>query len=308
MNFRTAAALTAAALIPDLVTPQECTLCPDGSPSSMPEAALPFINQTCGELEFFIPFINGTDCEETQATFAPLCGCPGVERDSSCTICPDGSPINPSLDDNATEFCALFEAITFFGELNETECGSIQSATALACGCPGVEPCSVCPGGEEPTIPEFVFPDGEGTCADFATNVSMIANGTEICTSVHQSVSLFCGCPSAPEPTCTLCPGDADPLLPDLVPPGADGLSCAEAKFFARGFPEEECAEMVPMVAASCGCPGDEMADDVLATDDYFTSDDMIGKMMGMGASKTSKSGTFTVHCDLRLYDALTLW
>jgi hypothetical protein len=86
---------------------KECSICPDGSPPTLPDAQIPNVGITCGELDPYFSFLGTELCQNvTDAELSTLCGCSSstgattiapVIPGSSTTLAPAAAPIGGTV-------------------------------------------------------------------------------------------------------------------------------------------------------------------------------------------------------------------
>jgi hypothetical protein len=123
--------------------------------------------------------------------------------------------------------------------------------------------CSLCPNGESILEPEKVINLFEfETCADFENALRLLLPAEdEQCLQI-QSIYGLCGCPSAPDPPCTLCK-DGSPMttperaIPFVASPFGEAfdITCAlyEANLLTMAQADEMC-EPARGLGSYCGC------------------------------------------------------
>jgi len=127
-----------------------------------------------------------------------------------CTLCPDGSPIDPSLSTKTLPFlepyfgyvptCTEWEE-SVSTNLNSTsvDCGNTRTVSTI-CGCePPVGSCNLCPEGQNITDPDRMVPFVEDwygfvpTCELWDGMMNGMQDGSPECTA-QRLHSQFCGC------------------------------------------------------------------------------------------------------------------
>lgn len=127
-----------------------------------------------------------------------------------CTLCPDGSPIDPSLSTKTLPFlgpyfgyvptCSEWED-SVSTNLNSTsvDCGNTRTVSTV-CGCePPVGSCNLCPEGQNITAPDRMVPFIEKwygfvpTCELWDGMLNGVQDGSPECTA-QRLHSQFCGC------------------------------------------------------------------------------------------------------------------
>jgi len=238
-------------------------LCPGGEEPINSDLVIPYTEHfsleegiTCYDLFEDVPFYtNETLCDTIQTFIAPVCGCPSAPV--SCTLCPDGetSPnagLETLLGDGQT--CSAIEFWAVSAE--ETECASIQSKYAFACGCTGVaQPsCALCPGGEDSPNADTEIPLTNGqTCREVAFR--MQGQDETQCASSQSLYAYACGC-TGTTPSCTLCPNGEDLLDANMENPLMDDKTCGVMASFIQTFDDDSCASYQSSYAHACGCSG----------------------------------------------------
>jgi hypothetical protein len=167
----------------DALTEGDCPLCGDYSvPENLDGVYIDDdFEITCTALASIADFVvveSGT-CNYIQ-TLSTACGCPPVQVDGACSLCPLGEPApNPSLEVFETTCANLALAAGQFTD----DCGNVHLAGGL-CGCETPpEGCALCAEGASTPIPnEFIdLGDlGPTTCGEYEQLVRFVASDTEI--------------------------------------------------------------------------------------------------------------------------------
>ena len=220
----------------------------------------------------------------TLRNVSSICGCPIAE--GGCNLC--GGEVggeqtvgNPNLEvpillqeqfDGFIPTCELFEAYLFNVPGQSSTCTLAQDILEDYCGCSNVAvdnadssriPCSLCPNGENITLPKKLL-GLEGlplqTCAelDEATNL-FLSEGQELC-ELMQSVSTYCGCPAPIENSCNLCKdGNPVPSPNATIEFLSDQFgflpTCAivQAQLDSVSADSSQCSD-VQLLGSYCGC------------------------------------------------------
>jgi hypothetical protein len=177
--------------------------------------------------------------------------------DSQCTLCEDGSPIDPNGMIGGTP-CADIDSVIGLTPTNSTTCVEAQLQGYLNCGCPtypGVY-CAMCAeGGTDITARQKIAFTNQ-TCEDvlFVKEAEL-----DSCADITQYESL-CGCPDAPAApgTCSLC-GEGEELTNESTVVGAFETTCQDVFDYAPFVTTaEECDGVIqPLNGMCCLAPGE---------------------------------------------------
>jgi hypothetical protein len=190
--------------------PGTCSLCGEGGTITDENTSVLGLDDgtTCGDISnFALHLVNTTLCSE-YTQLAPLC-CDNA--DSSCNICPDGSPIGTPekqvyLDSNETLTCANIQVFLNLAVESEDECAEAtgpdaEYSFAFYCGCEGVDApdvCSLCADDEQLKDPDMEVPGFYGaTCANLADLVRG-ANNQTVCDADVADIKAICDCEAKP--------------------------------------------------------------------------------------------------------------
>ena len=128
------------------------------------------------------------------------------------------------------------------------------------------EACTPCFGGSDPTNLDGTINLGDDetmTCEDLRSDVApLYPSNDEVCPQIQLVGHTFCGCPSPPPDSCTVCfDGSVVPDPDMIVDPFGDGNSftCGEFASFLLDLDADDdadtCSVMQNTVGVLCGCP-----------------------------------------------------
>jgi hypothetical protein len=174
-----------------------------------------------------------------------------------CTLCEDGSPIDPNGMIGSTP-CADIDSVIGATPVNSTTCVDAQLQGYLNCGCPtypGVY-CAMCAEGGTDITDRQKIAFTNQTCADvlFVKEAEL-----DSCADITQYESL-CGCPDAPAApaTCSLC-GEGEELTNQSTVVGDFETTCQDVFDYAPFVTTaEECdGNILPLAGMCCLAPGE---------------------------------------------------
>ena len=298
-------------------TQNTCHLCgiqpnDDNDDQSINNHELPFLElnlgglvPTCAMLQAYFQSVNNSAdtelCLTSQYFMANYCGCRTVVEPpipaAPCSLCPlledseQGNNNTNSLSSlvrekmiNIPNFpfatCgALEDAIRLLLREGSEQCGALQSAFAIYCGCQDrihpVSPCTLCSDGRAVPWPDQEIPylqDFFGgitpTCSVLEASLMSLGTDDGVCT-VSRLTSSYCGCPAI-EDHCVMCPDENrtqfpveyhDKLLPqfeDLIG-SSTSISCGYAWYVQfQIHRDDELCYISNDAAYLCGCNNGE--------------------------------------------------
>ena len=180
-------------------------------------------------------------------------------QQQQCTLCQDGSPIDPNGMIGGTS-CTGIDSVIGATPVNSTTCVEAQLQGYLNCGCPTYPDayCAMCAEGGTDITDRQTIAFTNQTCADilFVKEVEL-----DSCADITQYESL-CGCPDAPEApaTCSLCAAaDGEELTNLSTVVGDFGTTCQDVFDYAPFVTTAaECdAVILPLAGMCCLAPGE---------------------------------------------------
>jgi hypothetical protein len=188
----------------DVTPPGICDLCGEGDLIDPDRVVPEFDGGTCRELDELTRYLTSEEmCTDIVEARAFCCTNPDP---TSCTICPDESPVGlPDRKISTEDFdeysftCGELDRVaSFFPEddcdINEVESFNVNFASW--CGCAGVETpdeCFLCGPDEEISDPDAIIPESDGlTCEEGAELARHITNETFCENSIKPNVGLCC--------------------------------------------------------------------------------------------------------------------
>ena len=184
----------------------------------------------------------------------------GRAKGQSCLLCPDGSTPEFNESTSGSPPCTDLVAQASLLSNSSDECLRVQTSGA-DCGC---NVCTLCADGEEfqadnifgtPAANEAVL-----RCSDIAAMIIASDPSSQTCTYHQAAAALYCGCTSIPayfafEPDCTLCPGNANPSVPDAIVPGTNSMTCGTYQNLVPNlFTASSCFMVEEATKVTCGC------------------------------------------------------
>ena len=198
-------------------------------------------------------------CFSIQRRAVEACGCKPTT--DACSLCEDGSiPSRPNTIVTVNTTCAdLDGSVPTFSEW----CPWIQRMGHIQCGCPTPPeaeggPCSLCYEGER-FVGNNSFDGSQRTCSNVAFDIFSIPTESDECRQHQAIAALNCGCTSSPplpeNPSCTLCPGGAEPINHLALIPETDNITCGTYNLIAPYLYDSSNCFMEDPTRLLCGCP-----------------------------------------------------
>jgi hypothetical protein len=190
---------------------------------------------------------------------ALLLGYAATLVNSQCTLCEDGSEVDPEGTISGMLTCTVLAGV-LVGDTatNSTTCIDAQLQGYLFCGCPTYPDvfCAMCSGGATDITAKQKIAFTNQTCAEvlFVKEAEL-----DSCADITQYESL-CGCPNAPAApaTCSLC-GDGEELTNESTVVDVFGTTCQEVFDYSTFvMTAEECDGVIkPLTGMCCLAPGE---------------------------------------------------
>ena len=256
-------------LSPPAYESNPCSLCAEGSEPTANMTQVVYGDTTCNDLEAAASVIsNSSDSSYLlQLQGVRLCGCQS-QKLRKCNLCAgsDMSPPNPTkiVGEDGQTCGDLHQSVSESNHL----CTNIQVKGYFQCGCEqlpdlSVEPCTLCFDNEDPDkLEDPLFANRTNyRCSDAAVDIYASGDGSKECLQSQAQAAISCGCKKVPppplEPTCTLCPGGLDPLVPSREIPMFPGISCESYnQLVPTLFDGSNCGhEDLQSIRNLCGCP-----------------------------------------------------
>jgi hypothetical protein len=176
--------------------------------------------------------------------------------DSQCTLCQDGSAIDPTGMIGGTS-CTDIDSVIGATEPTSSTCIEAQLQGYLNCACPTFPDayCAMCADG----FFDIPSPRKKIAFTDETCESVLFVKETELatCQDITKYAS-WCGCPGAPSApgTCMLCDPGMELITDPSMVVDDDGTTCQAAFDYAPFVTSDtECANVVQPVAAMCCVP-----------------------------------------------------
>jgi len=282
----------------------QCALCVDGSEPDMSLMSAD-LGWSCSDLNTFAAILKEGDaeCTELQIVGFQDCACRSYPG-GFCTLCPGGFSDIPDKSVSVPSTTNLTCGDILFVEENLLQGGCNDLAPYRdRCGCPDDAVCSYCADGSMPMegsrfLPYLSTPDEPlVTCSGVASSAfGATEDQCDLITVAPVAVNGqgYCGCQGTfPSSLCTLCPGGAEVVNPEVILPSTQGMTCSELEEYIRYVTDEEsCLAIADQSQICCNavepcpvCSGSFEADKLY--EPYSLSCSQIGNAQDFGRPMT---------------------